>query len=185
MHIYMYTCIHIHFLHYYILWLKNNVNNTNLDVYMHTCMSCFLKTLFLSATTVSEYFRILKCYSSPYLLSYILQKEQIVFTLLTYVWGVPEVLWFVQSREEETQISWWPTASSKKWRLLYLLSEIRRMCHANCVELCQGRFMLGIWKKFFSEIVVEHWNRLPRKWSWHQRLTAFEKHFDNALRRMV
>ncbi|KFR08616.1 hypothetical protein Y956_00981, partial [Nipponia nippon] len=52
-------------------------------------------------------------------------------------------------------------------------------------KTCQGRFRLDIRKKFFTQRVVEHWNRLPREAFTAPSLTIFKKHVDNALRHMV
>lgn len=37
----------------------------------------------------------------------------------------------------------------------------------NGLKLCQGWFKLDITKNFFTERMVKHWNRFPRKW-WSQ-----------------
>lgn len=34
----------------------------------------------------------------------------------------------------------------------------------NSLKMCQGMFKLYIWKNFFTESMVEHWNKLT-KWS--------------------
>ena len=44
---------------------------------------------------------------------------------------------------------------------------------------------MDIRNRFFTQRVVEHWNRLPREAVTAPSLTLFKKHFDNTLRDMV
>ncbi|KAJ7398975.1 hypothetical protein BTVI_119701 [Pitangus sulphuratus] len=53
------------------------------------------------------------------------------------------------------------------------------------MKLSQGRFRLDIRKRFFTQRVVEHWNRLPREVITAPNLSEFRKHLDNAFRRVV
>ncbi|KAJ7426187.1 hypothetical protein WISP_18206 [Willisornis vidua] len=55
----------------------------------------------------------------------------------------------------------------------------------NGLKLCQRKFSLDIRKRFDTQRVFGHWNRLPREVVTAPSLTEFRKRLDNTLGHMV
>ncbi|RMC10139.1 hypothetical protein DUI87_12938 [Hirundo rustica rustica] len=64
-------------------------------------------------------------------------------------------------------------------------SAARDRTRGHSLKMHQGRFRLGIGKKFFTERVTEHWNGLPRKVVELLSQEVFKKRLDMARSAMV
>lgn len=76
---------------------------------------------------------------------------------------------------------------SSKWGkrtdLSSLVTSIRTQ--RNKTKLCQGKFRLDIKKKFFTERVAGHWNRLAREVVMAPKLLEFNECLDDVLGHIV
>jgi len=55
----------------------------------------------------------------------------------------------------------------------------------NELKMHQGKFSLDISKRFFTQRVVDHWNRLPMEVVTAPTLSEFKDHLDDAFSYMV
>jgi len=59
------------------------------------------------------------------------------------------------------------------------------MMRGNGLKLHEGELTLDIRKKFFTEMLTEHWNKLPREAVMAPGLLVLNEHLDKTLRYMV
>ncbi|KFQ71111.1 hypothetical protein N335_11245, partial [Phaethon lepturus] len=55
----------------------------------------------------------------------------------------------------------------------------------NGMKLHQGKFRLDIRKKFITERMVSHWNRVPREVAMAPSLSEFKEYLGDTLHHMI
>lgn len=69
--------------------------------------------------------------------------------------------------------------------LLLIVEHSTNRARGTGLKSCQGRFRLDIKKNFLTQMVINHWNSVPREAADSPSLEVFKRHVDTAVMVLV